>query len=73
MATVDIKSEITGTVCKIVMKEGDHLEENDAILFIESMKMEIPVLAPSPGTLRKIHVAEGDSIGEDDVLATTES
>ncbi len=72
MTTLDIKSEITGIVCKIIASIGDHLEESDTILFIESMKMEIPVLAPSPGKLRTIHVAEGGAISEDDVLATIE-
>ena len=39
------------------------------ILIIESMKMEIPVEAPSAGTIREIRAAEGDSIEEGDVLA----
>jgi acetyl-CoA carboxylase biotin carboxyl carrier protein len=73
MATLEIRSEITGTVCKIVANVGDHLEEDDTVLLIESMKMEIPVLAPAPGKLVKLHVAEGDAISENDVLATTES
>ena len=73
MAILDIKSEITGIVCKIVGSVGDQLEENDTILFIESMKMEIPAQAPCVGTIKSIHFAEGDSINEDDVIATIET
>ena len=46
MAIVDVKTEITGTVWKIVASVGATLGEEDAILILESMKMEIPVAAP---------------------------
>ena len=45
--TIRIKSEIAGKVWKIEAKPGDILAEDDPILILESMKMEIPIAAPS--------------------------
>ena len=73
MTTIEIKSDITGTVCQIVASAGDRLQEGDTVLMIESMKMEIPVLASSPGVLDRICVAAGATVNEGDVLAVIES
>ncbi|MCE7997986.1 MAG: acetyl-CoA carboxylase biotin carboxyl carrier protein subunit [Rhodobiaceae bacterium] len=69
MAQVEIKSEITGKVWKIESKVGDKLEEDDPILILESMKMEIPIMAPADGTLVEILVAEEDPIEEGQTVA----
>lgn len=69
MAQVDVKSEITGKVWKIETKAGDRLEEDDPILILESMKMEIPIMAPADGTLVEILVAEEDAIEEGQTVA----
>jgi acetyl-CoA carboxylase biotin carboxyl carrier protein len=73
MAIVDVKTEITGTVWKIVASVGATLGEEDAILILESMKMEIPVAAPESGTLLEILVAEGDTVTEGSVVARIEA
>ncbi|MGY9004463.1 MAG: acetyl-CoA carboxylase biotin carboxyl carrier protein subunit [Rhodospirillales bacterium] len=73
MADVDVKVEITGSVWKIVKKVGDKVEEDDEIMILESMKMEIPVLAPEDGTIKSIIVKEGDSVVEDQTVATLEN
>ena len=73
MADVDVKVEITGSVWKIVAKVGDQVEEDDEIMILESMKMEIPVLAPEDGTIKKILVAEEDSVEENQVVAILEA
>lgn len=49
MTTQTIRSEITGTVWKIVVQPGAELQADDTIMILESMKMEIPVVAPEPG------------------------
>ena len=72
MASVAVKSEIAGKVWKIESKVGDAIEEEGQIMILESMKMEIPVLAPSVGTLKEILVAEGDSVKEGQVVARLE-
>ena len=69
MAQVEVKSEITGKVWKIDTKVGDKLEEDDPILILESMKMEIPIMAPADGTLVEILVAEEDAIEEGQTVA----
>ena len=46
MATEKIRAEITGTVWKIVTRPGQQLAEEEPILIMESMKMQIPVMAP---------------------------
>ena len=59
-----VRSEITGTVCQVLVAEGDAVAEYQALLMVESMKMEIPVIAPRAGRVTKVHVNVGDPIGE---------
>jgi acetyl-CoA carboxylase biotin carboxyl carrier protein len=73
MAIVDVKTEITGTVWKIVASVGAELGEDEAILILESMKMEIPVAASESGKLLEILVAEGDIVTEGSVVARIEA
>ena len=69
MPTIRVESEVAGKVWKIEAKVGDALADEATILILESMKMEIPVLAPEPGRLADILVAEGDVVDEGQVLA----
>ena len=73
MAQVEVKTEITGNVWKIVAEIGQVLEEDDPIMILESMKMEIPVSAPEGGVLKEIRVEEGATITEDTVVAILEA
>lgn len=73
MATEKVKAEITGNVWKIVAKAGDALEEEQTILIMESMKMEIPVMAPVKGTLKELLVKEGQEVSEGQELAVIET
>lgn len=69
MANVDVKSEITGKVWKVIAPPGSELASDDVIVVIESMKMEIPIAAPCDGVVAEILVAEGDDIVEGEVVA----
>ena len=69
MAQTALESHVSGTVWKIERQIGDALAAGDTVMVIESMKMEIPVEAPSAGTLLKLLVAEGDAVSEGQVLA----
>lgn len=69
MASVDINSDITGTIWKIEVNPGDTVAEDDILIIIESMKMEIPVLAPDAGTVAEILVKEEEPIKEGQLLA----
>lgn len=69
MSEFPVESEIAGTVWKIESTPGDRLEEEGVIMILESMKMEIAVLAPEAGKIVEILVAEGDTVREGQELA----
>jgi acetyl-CoA carboxylase biotin carboxyl carrier protein len=64
-----ILSLVTGKVWKIERQVGDSADEGDAVLILESMKMEIPMEAPAAGVVQQLLVAEGDSVTEGQLLA----
>jgi acetyl-CoA carboxylase biotin carboxyl carrier protein len=66
MADTRVRSEIAGSVWKIEVAVGDAVVEDDPLIILESMKMEIPLLAPRSGVVREILVAEGQPIAEGD-------
>jgi acetyl-CoA carboxylase biotin carboxyl carrier protein len=59
-----VRSEVAGSIWKIEVAVGQKVAQGDALIIIESMKMEIPVEAPAGGTVTEIRVAEGDRIDE---------
>ncbi|HMH75884.1 MAG TPA: biotin/lipoyl-binding carrier protein [Candidatus Udaeobacter sp.] len=65
----DVKAHITGVVFQITAKPGDAVAAGDAVIVLESMKMEIPVEAPRAGKVREIKVAEGQTVQEGDTVA----
>ena len=65
----EIRAEMVANVWKVVAAEGDDLEDGDTLVILESMKMEIPVLAEGGGKLTRLAVAEGDVIQEGDLIA----
>ncbi len=68
----EVRAEMVANVWKIVATEGQHVEDGDTLVILESMKMEIPVIAESAGTLRELRVAEGDVVQEGDLIAVIE-
>jgi acetyl-CoA carboxylase biotin carboxyl carrier protein len=69
MARMEITSEVTGKVWKIVAVPGTSLAIDEEILILESMKMEIPVLMAETGTLLEILVAEGGAVEDGQIVA----
>lgn len=65
---MEITAPLTGTVLRILVQEGDEVEEGDTVVILESMKMEIEVEAMFDGTVNGIHCQEGDPVQQDDVL-----
>jgi acetyl-CoA carboxylase biotin carboxyl carrier protein len=65
----EVRAEMVANVWKVVAAEGDTVADGDTLVILESMKMEIPVLAESPGTLTRLAVAEGDVVQEGDLIA----
>ena len=68
----EMRAEMVANVWKIVASEGDPVTDGDTLVILESMKMEIPVLAEGPGRLTKLAVAEGDVVQEGDLIAVIE-
>jgi biotin carboxyl carrier protein len=66
----EVRAEMVANVWKVVATEGDQVKDGDTLVILESMKMEIPVLAEDSGTLAKLHVSEGDVVQEGDLIAT---
>ena len=64
----DVEAHITGTVWKIEVEVGDTVEAGDAVVILESMKMEMPVEAEDPGVVAEILCTEGQSVSEGDTL-----
>jgi biotin carboxyl carrier protein len=60
---------MVANVWKVVVAQGDTVAEGDTLVILESMKMEIPVIAEGPGTVSELRVAEGDVVQEGDVIA----
>ena len=68
--SIEVKAGAAGKVFKIVANVGQAVKKGDAVVIIEAMKMEIPVVAPEDGTVASIDVAVGDAIDSGAVLAT---
>ena len=65
----EVRAEMVANVWKVVVSEGDAVAEGDTLVILESMKMEIPVLAETSGTVTQVGVSEGDVVQEGDLIA----
>ena len=63
---------MAGSVWKIVVNEGEQVEEGQELVILESMKMEIPITAEDSGVVKEIKVSEGDFVNEEDIIAVIE-
>jgi acetyl-CoA carboxylase biotin carboxyl carrier protein len=72
MPRTNVISDIAGKVWKIQAMPGTKVAQDDAVLILESMKMEIPVNAPRAGTVIEIYFQEGEVVGEGEVVAIIE-
>ena len=69
-AVEHVRTEIPGTVLRVEVAVGDAVDRGDAVALLESMKMEIPVLAGRAGTIDEVLVRTGDAVPTDHVIAT---
>ncbi|MGH3390264.1 MAG: biotin/lipoyl-binding carrier protein [Actinomadura sp.] len=69
----EVRAEMVANVWKVVVSEGDEVADGDTLVILESMKMEIPVLAEDEGVVTALKVAEGDVIQEGDLIAIIEN
>ena len=64
MADTKIESDVAGVIWKVLVSEGDRVEEGAPVVIIESMKMEVPVVASDAGVVARVFVKEGDTVKE---------
>lgn len=68
--SIRVEAGAAGKVFKLEKSVGDAVKTGDAILVLEIMKMETPVVAPQDGVVASIEVAVGDSVEAGALLAT---
>lgn len=69
---IDINSEMTGSVWKILVEPGQQVNDGDTVIIIEAMKMEIPVVAMDSGKVAEILVTENDMVEDGQVVIRLE-
>ena len=68
----EVRAELVANVVSVFVDEGEAVEDGDTLVMLESMKMEIPVVAEGDGTVRKIVVKEGDTVQRGDLIAVVD-
>lgn len=63
-----MRADMVANVMEIYIAEGDQINVGDTIVLLESMKMEIPVIAEEAGEVTRIAVNVGDVVQEGDLL-----
>ena len=72
MSQERVEFPITGKITTVNVKAGDTVQEGDILCFLESMKMENPILAPVGGTIAKIDASSGQVVEAGDLAAIIE-
>jgi biotin carboxyl carrier protein len=65
-----VRTEVAGSVWKVEVAVGQSVAAGDALVILESMKMEIPVESPSAGTVSAIRVVVGERVAEGAIVVT---
>ena len=70
--SVEIRSVVTGTGYQIEVTSGDRVKSGDDLVILESMKMEIPIVAEADSTIVEVRCNDGHSVIEEQVLLIVE-
>jgi len=70
---MNIRSNMSGSLWKLVVKVGDQVEAGQEVAILESMKMEIPIVSEGSGIVEAILKNEGDFVQEDEVVVKLQS
>ena len=73
MAEIKLTTEVAGRICAIATTAGADVGNGDDILFVEAMKMEIPVSSSAAGRIKSVLVAIDDIVAEGQVVAILET
>ena len=68
----EIRADMVANVMEIYFAEGDTVNPGDTVVLLESMKMEIPVIADQGGKVVRLGVSVGDVVQEGDLIIETE-
>ncbi|MCL2029129.1 MAG: acetyl-CoA carboxylase biotin carboxyl carrier protein subunit [Deltaproteobacteria bacterium] len=68
----EIRAPMSGNIWKVLVKAGDQVQADDEILFMEVMKMEVPVTAPHGGVVKSLAVREEETVEAEALLAIIE-
>ena len=69
---IEVSAPMAGKVLSFLVEPGDVVEEDEALVMLEALKMEVPVVSPVDGTLQRFCVEVGQSVEADTVLAIVE-
>ncbi len=64
----DVRADMVANVMEIYVAEGGQVSIGDTIVLLESMKMEIPVIAEQAGKVSRLAVSVGDVVQEGDLI-----
>jgi biotin carboxyl carrier protein len=70
---IEIQAEMDATVWQMLVVAGQSVLEDDEVIILESMKMEIPVIAPSAGTVKSVQVSVGEAVKRGQTLITLDT
>ena len=65
---IEVESGLDATVFSINVNNHDMVKKGDTLLILETMKMEIPLVAPTYGTIEMINTCVGDNVSKGDIL-----
>lgn len=68
----EVRAPLAGNVWSVLVEAGAKVEEDDALVVIEALKMENPIYAPRAGIVKEVRVKKGDKVAADDVLVILE-
>jgi biotin carboxyl carrier protein len=66
--TNTIKAPMPGLILDVMVKKGDHVNENDTLLILEAMKMENSISSPREGIIKSININKGDAVDKNHLL-----
>ncbi len=67
-AATAVKAPMPGLVVKVLVEEGDVIEQGQHVIILESMKMENELKSPRSGVVTAVKVSTGDSVEKDQIL-----
>ena len=68
----EIRASMPGKIVKVLVAEGDEVEEGDGLVIVEAMKMENEMKSPKAGAVTKVGVEEGEAVEAGTLLVIVE-